>query len=558
MSQQTPGHLRLHKEEHSEAGAYSSNINSSLIDQVMRSFCQATGWAPVGSHETKQPRTRTRPPELDPIVRKWQVTSALPLDGMLDGRDMDTMPAISEQAAQELLNNIAALITRLEETERVVWRQEAELAASISLSMKAEDQEDLALKLDRLLEQTASAIGCDAAAVYMLDDATSVLKMRSCIGIPKSRLAQPARPLRGALADLEALLGNAVLIDDIALSPQWQSPEFFGSALVVPIGTAQMPQGTIWFWSERTKTFNSSEIELAKRAASELMSLLERRLLCKEVSNARQITRAIDEVAIRQATRLPDPQPLDRRIDLAGVTDSGDNVATQFHSWILRDDAKVLACIGSAKSSGMDGCIVNTTLQTTTELLWKQSLTASQLMRQTNDQMWGLGEGDWRSALSLLELDLSTGQGSLCTAGRGASYIITANGFRPLATPGPLLATQPEAVFSHERFTLNSRDALLMFSPLPAKIFQKCALEFNDLLRTAHGLLGKPAREIIDLLTRRWLELGLPYDVEKSFVWLTRNEATPKKKPRPIATSLVGSDSGTPTGLKSRRIRKSR
>jgi hypothetical protein len=172
--------------------------------------------------------------------------------------------------------------------------------------------------------------------------------------------------------------------------------------------------------------------------------------------------------------------------------------------------------------------------------------------------MWGLGEGDWRSALSLLELDVSTGQGSLCTAGRGASYIITSNGFRPLATPGQLLATQPEAVFSHERFTLNSRDALLMFSPLPATIFQKYALEFNDLLRYAHGLLGKPARETIDLLTRRWLELGLPYDVEKSLLWLTKNEATPKKKPRPTSTSLVGSDSGNPTGLKSRRVRKSR
>lgn len=553
MSQQFPGHLRLHKEDHSEASSAPISSSSDLIEQVLHAFCQATGWAAVATAEPKQPRTRTRPPEYDPNSRNWSVVSALPMDGMLDAMEMNAMPAVSENSAQQLLNGIAALIRRVDEAERTVWRQEAELAANIGLSMKVDDQEELATKIDDLLAQTAAAIGCDAAAIYLLDDATSVLKMRGCIGLPKSRLTAPPRPLRGSLGDLEALLGNAVLIEDIASMPQWQSPEEFGSAMVIPIGTIQMPQGTLWLWSERRKTFNANEVEICKRAAGELMSILERRLLCKEVSAARQVHRAVDEIATRQASRLPDDQPLDRRIDMAGMTDSGDSVSTQFHSWTLRPDQQIVACIGGAKASGLDGCMVATTLQTTTEVLWHQALTASQLMRQTNDHLWGLGEGDWRSAMSMVEIDPATGQGSLCTAGRGNSFLITTNGFRPLATSGPLLATQPEAVFSVERFTLEPRDVLLMFSPLPAKIIQQSAHEFNELLRTAHSLLGKPAKEVIDKLSRRWLELGLPYDVEKSMLWITRTNPSGKKKPRPLAQTLSSSGNSKPRGTRKSR-----
>ncbi len=542
MSQQFPSHLRLHKEDPASTAATSSKNSNDLVDQVLHAFCQATGWAAVPVAETKHPRTRTRGPESTFENCKWKVASALPMDGMLDALEMNSMPAVSEMDAQKLLDGISAMMRRIDEGERTIWRQEAELASNIGFSMKVDDQEELAIKIDELLSQTAAAIGCDAAAIYLLDDATSVLKMRACIGLPKSRLAAAPRALRGSLGDLEALLGNAVLIEDIAAMPQWQSPEDFGSAMVLPIGTLQMPQGTIWFWSERQKTFHSTDVDIGKRAANEMISILERRILSKEISAARQVQRDVDDIATRQLSRLPDDQPLDRRIDLAGTTDSGDGVATQFHAWTLRPNQSIMACIGGAKANGLDGSMVATTLQTTTEILWQQSLTSSQLMRQTHDHMWGLGEGDWRSSMSIVEIDLTTGQGCLCTAGRGSSFIVAANGFRPLSTSGPLLATQPDAVFSVERFTLDYRDALLMFSPLPAKVFQQSAHQFNELLKIAHSLLGKPAKVVVEQLTRRWLELGLPYDVEKSLLWVARTPNAAKKKPRPMAESLSSSD----------------
>ena len=70
------------------------------------------------------------------------------------------------------------------------------------------------MRLEAVLRGGTEAVDCQAAALYLLDDATSQLKMRSCWGLPLDRLAAPARPLKGAVADLEALLGHAVVIED--------------------------------------------------------------------------------------------------------------------------------------------------------------------------------------------------------------------------------------------------------------------------------------------------------------------------------------------------------
>jgi hypothetical protein len=213
----------LHKEDHAEQVVKAAN-NAGMIEELLQSFSQATGWAPIAVKDEVKTRSRTQAPEFITAHKGWNLVSALPMDGMLDASDLESQPAVSENTAKKLWSSIEKILESLQNAERTVWRQEAELASNIGVTMKVEDQEDLAISLDRSLEQAASAMGCDAAAIYLLDDATSVLKMRSCIGLPKSRLTREPRPLRGALADLEALLGNAVLIEDIATNSSWQSP----------------------------------------------------------------------------------------------------------------------------------------------------------------------------------------------------------------------------------------------------------------------------------------------------------------------------------------------
>ena len=99
-------------------------------------------------------------------------------------------------------------------------------------------------------------------AAYLLDDATKQLKLRSCWGLPKSRFLDPPRPLRGAAADLEALVGHAVVLEDTSFLPHWKVPEEFRSAVCVPISSPTFPFGTLWMFCDQPRDFSVAETQL--------------------------------------------------------------------------------------------------------------------------------------------------------------------------------------------------------------------------------------------------------------------------------------------------------
>src|SRR5690606_24574844 len=125
-------------------------------------------------------------------------------------------------------------------TRQAVWEREAEIATGVPLVLRDDDSRapSLAQRLESVLKGGAEAIGCQAAALYLLDAATTELKLRSSFGLPRRRLLDPARPLRPALADLEALLGHAVVMNEPALFDYWKVPEQgFRSAVCVPVSS---------------------------------------------------------------------------------------------------------------------------------------------------------------------------------------------------------------------------------------------------------------------------------------------------------------------------------
>ena len=123
-------------------------------------------------------------------------------------------PVVTDRdAAQRLAGSIAELLSELLDTRRVLWQREAELAAGVPGSAPR-GRKAPGRPFGSRIAGGAEAVGGDAIALYLLDEATTELKLRCSWGLPFDRLAAPARPLQGAVADLEALLGHAVVLDD--------------------------------------------------------------------------------------------------------------------------------------------------------------------------------------------------------------------------------------------------------------------------------------------------------------------------------------------------------
>ncbi len=133
----------------------------------------------------------------------------------------------------------------------------------------------------------AEALECQAAALYLLDAGTSELKLRASWGLPHSRLLDAARPLRGAAADLEALLGHAVVLDDPATFDFWRVPEACGAAVCVPVSSPTTPLGTLWLFAAERREFSDAQTNLLEVIAGRLSADLEREMLLGEINSLR-------------------------------------------------------------------------------------------------------------------------------------------------------------------------------------------------------------------------------------------------------------------------------
>src|SRR5690606_35105660 len=126
-----------------------------------------------------------------------------------------------DEAAQHvkvrgLAGGLEFLLAEVDRLREAVRQREAELATHIPVVSHA-STDDLAERLEAALVSAAEVVGADAAGLYVLDEATSSLKLRAAHNLPESRLLDRPRRLEGALADLEALSGNAVVLEDTNL-----------------------------------------------------------------------------------------------------------------------------------------------------------------------------------------------------------------------------------------------------------------------------------------------------------------------------------------------------
>ncbi len=198
--------------------------------------------------------------------------------------DPGVVPLVPWPTAVALAETLA---TTLGENYR--WRaelvaREAELAVLATPNAESIDESArLASRLRDVLKTGAKALGgFDAAALYLLDDETTRLKIRALWGLPTDRFLDPPRPLRGARADVEALLGSAVVLNEAYLAEAWKAPEDFDCSLCVPVASETTILGTAWYFSNKKREIEARELETLELIAGRIVAELEKEKLQQE------------------------------------------------------------------------------------------------------------------------------------------------------------------------------------------------------------------------------------------------------------------------------------
>lgn len=346
-------------------------------------------------------------------------------------------------AAERMAGAIGELANELFGARRALRQREAELAAAVPVKPHKNEQEHLASRLEATLRAGAQGIGCQAAALYLLDDATSELKLRSAWGLPLDRFTNPPRPLAEQMADLEALVGHAVALETRAdMFGRWRPPEAADAALCVPVSSPSMPLGTLWFFSQSERPFSDEQTNIAEVVAGKIASDLERTVLMEEKASTQVLQRQMATVRKTQEHQLPAIAPPIPGWALSGWAEQAGAVGGAFYDWRMLDDSSLLMMLGDACDGGLDAALAVAALRAALRA-GEMPIDVGELFRRANRILWESSAGDWWAGLWLGQLNLADGRCHFAAAGRPSALWLKPDGWASLIKPTEPLGLEP-------------------------------------------------------------------------------------------------------------------
>ena len=489
MAKSAPKHIKLF-EDHSPKVTRPQIETIGSLPGVLRAFGHATGWSLryVAGSELGESTDLTWSAPVNPGVGTTPGHLRLGPIG-LESASHTTEP-VDAELARELASSLAGLLEEFLQTRDSLWKREAELAAGVPLVTHADQKKHLAERLEAVLRGGAEAVGAHAAALYLLDEATTELKLRSSWGLPFDRLTAPARPLKGAVADLEALLGHAVVLEDTDMMRYWKVPENFPAAVCVPVATSTTILGTLWVYCDEKRDFNDQQTNILEVVAGRLAADLDREMLMREGVDGAQLKRQVGCAERLQHSQLPGISPLLDGWELSGWTDQSQAVGGDFYDWFCLPGGLLAATVGDAMDQGIEAAMSANALKAALRAHGQYHRDAEQVLRKANLTMWTGSAGDQSASVLYGLIETATGRISYTAAGDLGVVAMRPAGWDSLASPSLPLGGSPEGDFEPCGHELKPGEALVIFTDGVRDALDAEGCPFGE-SGVASSLLGK-------------------------------------------------------------------
>lgn len=479
MTSTPSNYPRLHVNEPTEDQQLAV-ASSSPLASISEAFQLATGWSlTTAADPAATPRLAIHPRQ---APSSESSAEALHID---------------EDKARKLAGAISGLWIEVEQAREEIWRREADLAAAVPVTRHRREEEHLATRLEAILRSGAAAIECQAAGLYLLDETTTELKLRACWGLTKDRLIAPARPLNGAIADLEALVGHAVALEDARQLPHWKIPEPYPAGLCVPVSSPTDPLGTLWLFSEGTREFSDQQTHLAEIIAGRLAAELQREALLRECLAAKQMDRQLMYAAQWQRDHLPTVAPLVESWQLAGWTSTDDGPVPGFYDWLVCRDGSLAAAVGGCDGLIIESALGAAALQASLRAHTQQSCDASDMLRRLNEDIWTASAGGHFASLFYAVLEPEAAQVRYAAAGAVEAFVVSPRHCHVLSEPQPLLGVEPELRVPARAVRVRKDDVLLAFASDPVAAPDELQDRVTRLVRAHPGVAAARLAELL-------------------------------------------------------------
>ena len=401
----SPSHLRLHVEE--DTCTKKTHVDQSEMDLIGSAFEKATGWTVASRPQNTN--TKTKKPER-PLFK-------FSIDDMSERLAHNANPAHREKSS-ELLDAISDIYVELQKARQRIVELEADLATAIPVVQKHEDEGRVARLLSSLLSALAESVGCHRAAIYLLDERTEQLHMRSSVGLPSERLTAPPRDLKSAVADVQALSGNAIVIEDGSLLNHWNIPEHFPAAACVPISSMSTPMGTLWVFSDEARDFSDADTNLLEIYAGRIASELERLAALQSARAAAESIEATPQVECQlisdQQQRLPSIKPIVDGWEIDGWSGPSSGV---IHDWAIVPDARLAMLVATVHGGEIERAITSAMIQSSFHSLRDRCSNSKEFAATLNETLWTMLPGCPNIGLMFALVDPAAGKADYFVCG---------------------------------------------------------------------------------------------------------------------------------------------
>jgi hypothetical protein len=194
-------------------------------------------------------------------------------------------PKLVGQERHKFLTALAQFLGDAYRWQQALRQYEEAQAVSVSVPSVQRHGESLY----QLLKESAKLADFCAASLYLLDSSQKTLKLRSCWGLPEERLLDPPKSMYDSLADVEAILGQVVVVNEDYLFEAWKVPEDFPMAVCLPVMSPQCIWGTLWFFSDQRRDCTEHELNLLEYITGRLAAELEKASLLRELGSYRAL-----------------------------------------------------------------------------------------------------------------------------------------------------------------------------------------------------------------------------------------------------------------------------
>ena len=426
MAERTSTHLRIHRET-AAAAPEMEVADTAWLRRLCHDF-QAATQAPLNWVAQEQAAAIVDSAWSAPVEPGVGTSPGyLAIDGGKGVRSAGK-PQTDTTSAQSLAASIAELVCAYRSLQRTLWRREAELAAGVPVVPRSDEQQHLATRLQAVLQAGAEAVGCQAAGLYLLDTDTTLLKLRASWNLPVERLLAPARSLRGAVADLEAMSGSAVVLEDDLLHDYWKTPEDYPAAVCLPVSSPSTILGTVWFFADEQRPFTDQQTNQLEIVAGRIAADLEREMLLAAGEESKELRQEVSRAEHMQASQSLGAPPRVEGWELAAWQQQGEALGGALHDWWMPDNDRAIVTVGTALDGGLSAAMVAASVRSALRAHGDLAENPCELLTRANHTLWATSAGDQFASVLAAEIQEHSGILRLAAAGQFRVLIVDREG----------------------------------------------------------------------------------------------------------------------------------